>query len=65
MARTRSAYPAEFRLQMVALVQAGRSPEQVAILSLAAGRWASPALRAPQRLDDVTKNLRPGLGRRE
>ena len=37
----------------------------VAILPLAAGRWASPALRAPQRLDDVTKSLRPGLGRRE
>ena len=30
MARTRSAYPAEFRRQMVELVQAGRSPEQLA-----------------------------------
>ena len=31
----------------------------------ATGPWASPALRAPQRLDDVTKSLGPGLGRRE
>jgi transposase len=30
MARTRSAYPAEFRRQMVELVQAGRSPEELA-----------------------------------
>jgi transposase len=30
MARTRSAYPAEFRRQMVELVQAGRPPEQLA-----------------------------------
>ena len=30
MARTRSAYPTEFRRQMVELVQAGRSPEQLA-----------------------------------
>ena len=30
MARTRSAYPAEFRRQMVELLQAGRSPEELA-----------------------------------
>ena len=30
MAKTRAAYPAEFRHQMVELVRAGRSPEELA-----------------------------------
>ena len=30
MGRTRSAYPPEFREQMVALVRAGRTPEELA-----------------------------------
>ena len=30
MAKTRSAYPPEFRRQMVELVRAGRSPEELA-----------------------------------
>jgi transposase-like protein len=52
MPRARPPYSPEFREQMVALVRAGRSPEELSSLELAAGR---PSKALWRRLDQCLR----------
>ena len=68
MARTRRAYPSEFRAQMVELVRAGRSPEQLAkefeLTANTIRKWAQQADRDEgRRSDGLTTQEREELRR--
>ena len=68
MPRTRPPYPPEFRRQMVELVRAGRSPEQLAAefepSAQAIRNWVSQRERDEgKRMDGLTTQEREELGR--
>ncbi len=70
MSNTRAPYPPEFRQQMVELVRAGRSPEELARelepSAQAIRNWMSRADRDEGgRSDGLTSGEREGLRRRE
>ena len=65
MSKTRARYPPEFRQQMVELVRAGRSPEELARefepSAQAIRNWVSQADRDDGgRSDGLTSGERPG-----
>ena len=68
MGRTRKPYPVEFRNQMVELIRAGRSPEQLAKefepTATTIRKWADQADRDEgHRSDGLTTAEREELGR--
>ncbi len=68
MPRTRTAYPLEFRQQMIELVRAGRTPEELSRefepSAQAIRNWIAQAERdAGRRLDGLTSSERDELRR--